>query len=101
MGPKRRPFQAEPLAPLFKAKAFAGGGRGRRGGEGTSGRGFSSEAGQLPSSLTCAVAPAPQAAQKAQELLQRHPPEGSLIVDTVSTESLSVSIGVGGVLTGR
>ncbi|XP_008151450.2 alanine--tRNA ligase, mitochondrial [Eptesicus fuscus] len=35
-----------------------------------------------------------QAAQKAQELLQRHPPEGSLIVDTVSTESLSVLVKV-------
>lgn len=34
-----------------------------------------------------------QAAQKAQELLQRHP-EGSLIVDTVSTESLSVLVKV-------
>ncbi|XP_036270787.1 alanine--tRNA ligase, mitochondrial isoform X1 [Pipistrellus kuhlii] len=35
-----------------------------------------------------------QAAQKAQELLQRHPPEGSLIVDTISTESLSVLVKV-------
>ncbi|CAK6446934.1 unnamed protein product [Pipistrellus nathusii] len=35
-----------------------------------------------------------QAAQKVQELLQRHPPEGSLIVDTVSTESLSVLVKV-------
>lgn len=98
MGPKRRPFQAEPLAPLFKAKAFAGGrgqGKGRDFWTGVQFR-----KGQLPSRLTCAVPPAPQAAQKAQELLQRHP-EGSLIVDTVSTESLSVSIGVGGVLTGR
>ncbi|XP_015427734.1 PREDICTED: alanine--tRNA ligase, mitochondrial isoform X2 [Myotis davidii] len=34
-----------------------------------------------------------QAAQKAEELLQRHP-EGSLIVDTVSTESLSVLVKV-------
>lgn len=44
--------------------------------------------------LTRAVLPAPQAAQKTQEVLQRHS-EGPLIVDTVSTESLSVSIGVG------
>lgn len=51
--------------------------------------------GQLPSGLTHAVFPAPQAAQKTQELLQRHS-EGPLIVDTVSTESLSVSIGVRG-----
>lgn len=36
-----------------------------------------------------------QAAQKTQELLQRHS-AGPLIVDTVSTESLSVSTGVRG-----
>ena len=38
--------------------------------------------------------PTPQAAQKTQELLQRHS-EGPLIVDTVAAESLSVSIGAG------
>lgn len=37
-----------------------------------------------------AALPAPQAAEKSQELLKRHS-EGPLIVDTVSVESLSVS----------
>lgn len=98
MGPKRRPFQAEPLAPLFKAKAFAGG-RGQGEGKGLLDRGsVQKEPAAFQPDLCCSSRP--QAAQKAQELLQRHP-GGSLIVDTVSTESLSVSIGVGGVLTGR
>lgn len=43
-----------------------------------------------------AALPAPQAAEKSQELLKRHS-EGPLIVDTVSVESLSVStVGGGG-----
>lgn len=41
-----------------------------------------------------AALPAPQAAEKSQELLKRHP-EGPLIVDTVSVESLSVSTVLG------
>lgn len=42
-----------------------------------------------------AALPAPQAAEKSQELLKRHS-EGPLIVDTVSVESLSVSTVGGG-----
>lgn len=86
MGPKRRrSFSAELLAPLLKAEDLCQG----EGGDFWTGPQVRSR-GQLPSSLTHPLLPAPQAAQKTRELLQRHSEE-PLIVDTVSTESLSVS----------
>lgn len=74
-----------------KPKILAGGGDFWTGAQCGSG-------GQLPSRLMplpSFLAPPPQAAQKTQELLQRHS-QGPLIVDTVAAESLSVSAGAGG-----
>lgn len=100
MGSKRRRSRQNSWPLCSKLKTFA------RGREGISGLGLRPEVGA--SCPLASLLPAPQAAQKTRELLQRHSEE-PLIVDTVSTESLSVSYwgwgvsqGLGrGVLPGR